>query len=91
MSLYDFVGAAFSGAWSKKEFNDRVRSDIEQGFDIGWQNLGRAHEEPVGNHFKEKTIYHRNGSETSNDMETIERNVWLREDLTEILANVRSK
>ncbi len=31
------------------------------------------------------------GSETSNDMETIERNVWLREDLTEILANVRSK
>ena len=69
MSVLDFLGAAFSGAWSEKEFNDKVRSDIEKGFDVGSENLGRAHEEPVSNHLKEKTIYHgrvgdRNGGVT---------------------------
>ena len=77
MSLYDFIGAFYSDPQPQSEF-ERLRREAREaiykgmGFDAGvenWADTVRSYkygmrEEPLVNHFRERTIYHRDGSRT---------------------------
>ena len=67
MAIHEFIGAFFGGMQTESGFERlkrEAREAMYKGFDAGWENLGRDHEEPIGNHFRERTIYHNDGSRT---------------------------